>query len=242
MAEEALQSKAGRYYVQEGLKLEVGQVYLSPLDLNVEQGEIETPHKPVLRLVRMVGDAEGTPAGLLVLNYLAGGLLNQYRAHFSSGDRAMLLNSEGYWLLNHRRENEWGWMLGQPERTLSADRPNLWERLQCEPSGQLELDGDLFSFTRFDIANFRNGLSHGDYAIDMGLINDTYAAEWTMLVQTEKAQWQASALYLKPWFKAFVAGLFAMAAMLVHFIIASREARRAARGTAAAAGRLQGSL
>ncbi|TDB04266.1 sensor domain-containing diguanylate cyclase [Halomonas marinisediminis] len=227
--EEALQDKSGRYYVQEGLNLEVGQVYLSPLDLNVEQGKIETPHKPVLRLVRMIGDGEGGPAGLLVLNYLAGGLLNQYRAHFPAVDRAMLLNSEGYWLLNHRRENEWSWMLGQPGRTLSAWQPRLWERLQAEPTGQLELNDDLFSFTRFDIANFRNGLFHGDYAINRGLINDTYAAEWTMLVQTEKAQWQAGALYLKNWFKAFLAGLFAMAGVLVHFIITSREERRAAR-------------
>lgn len=173
VAEEELQSKTGRYYVQEGLKLGVGQVYLSPLDLNVEQGEIETPHKPVLRLVRMIGDADGAPAGLLVLNYLAGELLNQYRAHFPAGDLAMLLNSEGYWLLNHRRENEWGWMLGEPRRTLSADRPALWERLQREPSGQLEADGDLFSFTRFEIANFHSGLSHGDYAIDMGLLTSS---------------------------------------------------------------------
>ncbi|BCO08231.1 hypothetical protein GF1_06070 [Desulfolithobacter dissulfuricans] len=47
---EALQDKSQRYYFSDLRKLQKGEIYLSPLDLNVEHGEIETPHKPTLRL------------------------------------------------------------------------------------------------------------------------------------------------------------------------------------------------
>lgn len=229
VADAALQSKADRYYIQQGRKLDAGQVYLSPLDLNVEQGEVEQPLKPVLRLVRKVANSQGKEGGLLVLNYSAARLLNQFRAHFPAMDRAMLLNHEGYWLLNHRRENEWGWQLGQPGKTLSKWRPGLWEQIQATPEGSVELDGNLFSYRRFDIASFNHGIARGDYVNDLGLVSDIRAGEWTMLVETAKAQWQAGALYMKPWFQAFIAGLFAMAVMLVYFVIASREQRRVSR-------------
>lgn len=229
VGETLLQNKAARYYIRQGQKLEAGQVYLSPLDLNVEQGEIERPLKPVLRLVRKVANNEGGAAGLLVLNYSAGRLLNQFRAHFPAMDRAMLLNREGYWLLNHRRENEWGWQQGKPQKTVGAWRPVLWEQIQAAPQGSVELDGSLFSYIRFDIADFNHDVANGDYVNVLGLVSDIRAGEWTMLVQTEKSQWQAGALYTRLWFQAFIAGLFILAAMLIHFIISSREQRRTAR-------------
>ena len=46
-----LQGKADRYYVQESRDLAPGEVYLSRLDLNVENGVVEEPAHPVLRVV-----------------------------------------------------------------------------------------------------------------------------------------------------------------------------------------------
>ncbi|HSG22627.1 MAG TPA: hypothetical protein VLA64_06660, partial [Azonexus sp.] len=48
IAREQLQNKADRYYFIEAMKLAAGQVYVSPIDLNVENGVIEVPHKPML--------------------------------------------------------------------------------------------------------------------------------------------------------------------------------------------------
>jgi hypothetical protein len=45
VAKDQLQDKAGRYYVTETLKLAAGEVYISPLDLNVENGAIEVPRQ-----------------------------------------------------------------------------------------------------------------------------------------------------------------------------------------------------
>lgn len=48
---EKLQNKSNRYYFKEGILTEDGGVYISNLDLNVENGVIEVPEKPVFRYV-----------------------------------------------------------------------------------------------------------------------------------------------------------------------------------------------
>lgn len=50
VAPEQLQALVDSYYVKESLTLKPGEVYISPLDLNVEHGKVETPTKAVLRL------------------------------------------------------------------------------------------------------------------------------------------------------------------------------------------------
>jgi len=51
IAENKLQNKLARYYVQEGLQLKANEIYISPLDLNEEYGIVETPYKPMVRIV-----------------------------------------------------------------------------------------------------------------------------------------------------------------------------------------------
>ncbi|WP_172824564.1 sensor domain-containing diguanylate cyclase [Vreelandella subglaciescola] len=229
VADTILQSKADSTYVTEGLALDEDQVYFSPIDLNRENGTLERPLKPVIRLVQKVTDSDGEPQGLLVLNYAAGEFLNQFRALFPDLDQPMLLNNEGYWLLNAQADKTWGWLLGQPQQTLGAERPALWKKMQTTPGQTMELDGDLFSYQRFDAVNVAtNGLS--SYADERKLIRGiSTSAKWFMLVQTRSPQWHVGAAYLRPWFRVFVVGLFLMAAMLVYFVIASREQRRVSR-------------
>ncbi|MCI5167617.1 MAG: hypothetical protein D3903_16385, partial [Candidatus Electrothrix sp. GM3_4] len=46
---ENLQHKGKRYYFQDTIKLNHGEVFISPFDLNVEHGAVEKPYKPMLR-------------------------------------------------------------------------------------------------------------------------------------------------------------------------------------------------
>jgi hypothetical protein len=59
VAKDELKNKAGRYYVTETLRLAAGAVYISPMDLNVENGVIEVPHKATLRLATPLADGQG---------------------------------------------------------------------------------------------------------------------------------------------------------------------------------------
>ena len=64
-----LQSKADRYYFKESVRLKPNQFYVSPFDLNVEQGKIEHPYRPTVRFTATVFGRDGTPGGIIVLNY-----------------------------------------------------------------------------------------------------------------------------------------------------------------------------
>lgn len=63
-----LQNKKNRYYFQEAIKLDEGQMYASPIDLNIEQGKVEVPHTPVIRIATTLFNSKGEKKGILILN------------------------------------------------------------------------------------------------------------------------------------------------------------------------------
>ena len=141
-----LQNKASRYYVEQAMRLDRGQVYLSPLDLNVEGGVVEQPRKPVLRFATPVFDAQGRRQGLVVLNYLGERLLDRFRqAAANIADHVQLLNGDGYWLSSPRPQESWGFMFGR-EDTFARRFPAAWRRIAGESEGQFVATGGMFSF------------------------------------------------------------------------------------------------
>lgn len=63
-----LQNKGQRYYFTDTIKLNPGEVFVSPLDLNIEQNKIEVPFKPMLRIATSVFDQQGNKRGIVILN------------------------------------------------------------------------------------------------------------------------------------------------------------------------------
>ncbi|MBT8006260.1 MAG: PAS domain S-box protein [Gammaproteobacteria bacterium] len=147
---EALQDKSERYYVQQGLKLHPGEVYLSPMDLNIEAGKIEVPHQPVIRFVTPVRSTSGYPNGIIVLNYLGKGLIDDFRhAVTSISDRVHLVNSDGYWMSNTNTIQEWGFMFGN-NVTFQGQYPKEWAQMRHHSRGQFITQNGLFSYLTID--------------------------------------------------------------------------------------------
>ncbi|MCH4890021.1 GGDEF domain-containing protein [Acidaminobacter sp. JC074] len=73
--EDQLQNKSDRYYFKEAIDLEPNTFHISDLDLNVENGEIEQPEKPMLRIALRVKEEDFD--GVLIVNYLAEHLLDE---------------------------------------------------------------------------------------------------------------------------------------------------------------------
>ena len=144
--EDKLQNKGSRYYFADTMALLQGQSYVSPLDLNVEGGAIEMPHKPMLRFAVQVRDDEGRRKGIVILNYLAEMMLD----HFSKGsvgvvDHLMLLNRNGYWLKSENPADEWGFMFKKP-LTLGQQYPAVWEQVRSADSGQFYDSSGLWTW------------------------------------------------------------------------------------------------
>lgn len=142
-----LQDVAESYYVKAAMKLNPGQIYISPLDLNVERGQVETPYKPVLRIATPVRDKQGAARGIVVLNVAARELLDAFtKSLVDARDHAMLLNSDGYWLRAPDGDDEWGFMF-KNDKTLAKRNPAAWKAVTEIPSGQVELADGLWTWS-----------------------------------------------------------------------------------------------
>ncbi|HSR36079.1 MAG TPA: diguanylate cyclase, partial [Desulfurivibrionaceae bacterium] len=147
--DQALQSKKDRYYFKDAVALRRGEIFISPLDLNVEQGKVEVPFKPMIRFATPVFDQTGHKRGIVILNYLAGHLLQAIRdtAGATPGE-IMLCNSDGYWLLAPTPDNEWGFMFpDRRERSFAVTYPTIWQTMQEAPSGQIAAVDGFFHYT-----------------------------------------------------------------------------------------------
>lgn len=96
---EERQNKSDRYYVQETLELQPGQVYVSPLDLNIEHGRIEQPERPVIRLATPMPDRKGTTRGMIIINLHAEFMLDQIQEMAGMrGGTAYLFDRAGFFI------------------------------------------------------------------------------------------------------------------------------------------------
>ncbi|WP_158304937.1 sensor histidine kinase [Hahella chejuensis] len=148
--EEQLQEKSHRYYFTSGMALKPEEIYFSPLDLNVEQGAIQIPHNPALRVVTTVLTPEGEHNGLVVLNYKANLMLQALRnMHLPASVRLYLLNANGYWLLSDISKDEWGFMFKRSELRFGVRHPEGWDRINSTSYGSFTDDQGLWLFTTF---------------------------------------------------------------------------------------------
>ncbi len=65
---EVLQDKSSRYYISDAESVSPDAIYISPIDLNIEQGRVVQPFQPTLRMIIPTRNEEGLKAGLIVLN------------------------------------------------------------------------------------------------------------------------------------------------------------------------------
>lgn len=148
--QDQLQQKTNRYYVREAISLPPGQVYLSPLDLNVENNQIEQPVKPMLRIAVGIVDDNNSKIGLLVLNYLAANLMREIDAYsLLAGSKHLLLNQQGYYLHGMGSDREWLFMYPQKNQSrgiFSSDHETEWRLINQSRKGHLTTEQGIFSF------------------------------------------------------------------------------------------------
>lgn len=132
--ENALQDKSSRYYVEQGMKAGDGKIYLSNVDLNVENGKIEEPFRPTIRATIKTGPTHGLHTGLLVLNYDVGGLLEVIRSFDSDRVNLQLIDTDGYWLKNVDPKLEWGRDLKETTHNIAAHNPDIWSQINRQKS------------------------------------------------------------------------------------------------------------
>jgi len=144
---EGLQDKSERYYFHEAVALDAYSFYLSPIDLNIENGEVEVPYKPMLRIAKPLY-VDGEEVGVIVLNFLAERFLDQpylYGPGDFAGSR-MILNSDSH-ILRHDAEPglEFRFMLADEQAVRFHDLyPEEAEAVYGASAGTLRTEEGLF--------------------------------------------------------------------------------------------------
>jgi len=146
--DEELQYKGDRYYFANTIQLDAGQVFVSPFDLNIEQGQVEQPLKPMIRFGVPVTDRREQKRGIVLLNYLGDDLLGKMEAAAEGSEsELMLLNEAGYWLTGPDPQEVWGFMFADKQHlTLANSSPQAWGQILGAESGQFETRDGLYTF------------------------------------------------------------------------------------------------
>jgi len=94
-----LQFKGDRYYFTEAMKYREGLCYVSPMDLNIEWGKVELPHRPVVRVATPVVDSSGKKRGIVIINIFGSYFVEQVKMmNIAKGGVISLVNRDGYYL------------------------------------------------------------------------------------------------------------------------------------------------
>ncbi len=148
--EALLQNKASRYYFKDTIDLDPEDYYISRLDLNVENENIEVPYKPMIRFSKPIYDGEKL-IGVSVINYLANYLLDNFMDNIenSNSTDVFLLNEDGYWLFSSNNKFiEWGFMFSEYENSSFKNlEPVVWEKIKTNTEGFVETDQGIYTYT-----------------------------------------------------------------------------------------------
>ncbi len=149
VSKEQLQPKGDRDYFLKIKRLKSTEIFISHFDLNIENGIIDEPLKPVIRIGKPIYNVAGDFGGVVIVNYLGAELLADFQkvSTQNSQGRAMLINSDGYWLYSSDEKDTFGFMFkNKSELKFSNRYKNSWTRINQKESGQFTNKNGLFTF------------------------------------------------------------------------------------------------
>ncbi|MBN2657321.1 MAG: GGDEF domain-containing protein [Spirochaetales bacterium] len=166
VAPEQLQNKKIRYYFSSTMDLDKGMVYISPLDLNMENNAVEIPFKPMIRFAVPAIDSTDERRGIVILNYLAGTILERLSDMQSKTECCsnMLLNRDGFWLhSDHFSDFAFRFMFPEQEQIGIFDFfPDEAEMVYSKEEGVLTTGKGIFIWNSIYPGKVSEGFSASD--------------------------------------------------------------------------------
>jgi len=138
--EAELQRKGDTDYFQAVLNQPPGKVYMSPITLNREHGELSEPHQAMLRVALPVIRA-GKVFGALVINVDAQRVFDAARDVVSPGITVYVANQDGFYLYHPDPSRTFGFDLARPYR-VKDDFPDV---MQLQAGAVAEMLGEVHS-------------------------------------------------------------------------------------------------
>eukprot|EP00808_Paulinella_micropora_P005776 g28087.t1 len=118
-----LQSKKNRYYFEDTIEKNQGEVFLSPMDLNIEYDTIEVPWNPVLRMGMPLLNSQGNKVGIVLINMFGQIWLQHIGSPPKATRKYYVINKDGYFLYHENQNHTFGFMC-DPPNSLSENDPD----------------------------------------------------------------------------------------------------------------------
>lgn len=173
VADDKLQHKGQRDYMQITAQLENGQIYISSINYNRENGRLQQPYTSTYRIAKLVKDAEGKPFAVLILNYYAEDLLNKLTSNIADNLSVYLLNAQKQFIYHPKEKYRFSFEL---------DDAHYWsEEFSTE---QQMADVDFFDVINLPeklyvqkIIEFNNGVQMQPLTLAVSINTDTLLNE-----------------------------------------------------------------
>jgi PAS domain S-box-containing protein len=111
-----LQRKGDRNYFTATLQLRPDEIHVSPVELNEENGVVETPHVPVLRVAAPIQAPDGKRFGIVIIDLDMRPIFSALRAGVRPGSALYVINDRGDYLVNPDPAREFAFVLGSARR------------------------------------------------------------------------------------------------------------------------------
>ncbi len=111
-------------YFRDTIGLGPDGIYVSPVDLNEENGVIETPQVATMRIAMPVMTSDGKPFGIVVITADMQPALDRVRSSVRLGEEVYLVDARGNYLVHPDRTREFAAQLGKPS-DWRTDFPDL---------------------------------------------------------------------------------------------------------------------
>ncbi|WP_026735988.1 methyl-accepting chemotaxis protein [Fischerella sp. PCC 9605] len=156
--ETKLQNKGDRPYFSETMKLSVGSIYVSRVDLNQENDQIERPFKPVIRYATPIIDSTGQKRGIVIANVFADKFIKAFKednkevekGNKNKGTEKFLVNQDGYYISHPNPEKEWGFEFKNNEKLDKDYSVEVAKQILGSEKGFIDKGGYLFTYHRVD--------------------------------------------------------------------------------------------
>lgn len=148
LSAEELENQANSVDFIESLRLDVGEVYVSPMQLNREDGEIEEPYEPVIRYSTPVVDENGERRGVVIATVFADTILDELNEEAGQfeGEQATLTDANGYYLAHPIAEKRWGFEFGKEVNLTTDFSADVAAQLLEGGKGVIELESDVLAY------------------------------------------------------------------------------------------------
>lgn len=223
-----LQNKKDRYYFKDAILLPPKKVYVSPFDLNVENGRIEEPHNPMIRFAEPIYNELGEKQGIIILNYRGKNLLKKIKSRMNSKYQlqTFLLNQDSYFFIGPSPADEWGFMFqNKLSRNMQNYYPTAWKSMQNNSEGLVFSEKGLFIYKTITPMPNKVISSLGDNSDNSSIIDSAhYYWKIVSFLPAEKLQ-----LIQEKRYSIFYVIFFLISFILAHTIVSLIEKNTVAK-------------